>query len=170
MSFIYLYTGEAAGKTTSTLGVALRMIAHNKKVIIIQFMKGKKDIGEIMIKDKLGENYEIHQFGREGWVDLKNPSEEDKNLAAKGLEFAKESLKKEPDLLILDEINIAVATGLLNVNAVLDALKEIPEKTHVYMTGRYAPKELIERADYAIELKQIKMPSEMPPPHMGIEY
>ncbi len=158
MGSIYLYTGNGAGKTTAALGLALRSVGHEHKVVIVQFMKGRKDIGEYKIQEKLAPYYEIHQFGREGFVDLKNPAKEDIEIAQKGLEFAKESLKKEPDVLILDEINIAVAINLLKVSDVLELINNIPEKTVVVLTGRHAPKEFIERSDFINEINDIKHP------------
>ncbi len=101
MPNIYLWTGHGAGKTTSALGVALRCIGHKQKVVVIQFMKGRKDIGEYKIKNKLKPYHEIYQFGRKGFVNLKKPSEEDKNMAKKALEFAKKKLKEKPHLIIL---------------------------------------------------------------------
>jgi len=63
MGYIYLYTGTGAGKTTNALGLALRSMGHERKVVIIQFLKWRKDIGEYKIKDKLRHYYEIYQFG-----------------------------------------------------------------------------------------------------------
>lgn len=156
---IYLWTGSGAGKTTSALGTALRAIGHGKKVVIIQFMKKREDIGEYKIKDRLYPLYEIYQFGRREWIDLKSPSEEDKKLAKRGLEFAKKiMLEKKPFLLILDEINLAVATGLLSLKEVLSFLDMVPKEVTVYLTGRHAPKALIDRADFATEIVPIKHP------------
>lgn len=155
---IYLWTGNGWGKTTSALGVALRAIGHGKRVVIIQFMKGRKDIGEYKVRKRLKPNYEIYQFGRRGWVDLKNPSKKDKELAHQGLEFAKKIVKTKPFLLILDEINLAVAVGLLSLKEVLEFLDSIPKTITVYLTGRYAPKELMNRADYVTEITAIKHP------------
>jgi cob(I)alamin adenosyltransferase len=155
---LYVYTGEGGGKTTAALGLALRSVGHGHKVVIVQFMKGRKDIGEWKIARRLAPQYEIHQFGREGFVDLKNPSEEDKQLAKKGLEFAREVAFRKPNLLILDELNLAVAVGLLKLEEVMKLLDEIPKEVVVVVTGRYAPKELIDRADFANEVKDVKHP------------
>jgi cob(I)alamin adenosyltransferase len=156
---IYLWTGDGAGKTTSALGVALRAVAHNKKVVIIQFMKGRKNVGEYYIKGRLGKNYEIHQFGRSGWVNMKNPSDEDKYLAFQGLEFAQYVVKKKrPFLLILDEINLALSTGLLHIDDVLYFLKRVPKSTNVYLIGRNAPYELRNWADFVNEVVLVKQP------------
>jgi cob(I)alamin adenosyltransferase len=166
---VYLWTGEGAGKTTSALGVALRQAGHRHKTIIIQFMKGRKDIGEYKIRDKLRPYYEIYQFGTRAWVSIKNPSEKDKAYAQKGLEFAYKCLKKKPHLLILDEINLAVAVGLLKSKQVIDFLDKVPAKTSVYMTGRRAPNSLIKRADFATRFTTIKQPRKMIA-RKGIEY
>ncbi|MBW2999366.1 cob(I)yrinic acid a,c-diamide adenosyltransferase [Candidatus Woesearchaeota archaeon] len=167
---VYLWTGPGWGKTTSALGVAMRCLGHGFKVIVIQFMKGRKDkIGEYRVKKLLGKKYEIHQFGRTGWVKLKKPSETDKKLAQKGLEFARKAAKKKPFLLILDEINLAVSAGLLNEKEVLDFLDEIPPKVHVYLTGRKATKKLISRANYVNVINMKKGPKRLTG-EKGIDY
>jgi len=133
-------------------------------------MKGRKDIGEYMAAPRLAPELEMAQFGRTGFVDLKNPSAEDIALAEKGLEYAKEALKKKPDTLILDEINLAAGAGLLDKNEVLSFLKYIPAETIVILTGRNAPKEFIDYADYVVELKDVKRPEKERPPRKGFEY
>lgn len=155
---IHLYTGEGEGKTTTALGLALRAVGHGYKIIIIQFMKGRKNTGEYLIKERLAPEYEIYQFGKQEFVNLENPSEEDKKLAQEGLEFARKSLRKKPRLLILDEINLAIAIGLIELRAVLELLEEIPNETVVVLTGRRAPKELIKVADLVTEMREIKHP------------
>jgi len=157
---IYLYTGEGAGKTTSALGLALRVLGHGYNAVIIQFMKARKDTGEYRIRKKL-RGYEIYQFGLRHWVNLKNPSEQDKALARKGLEKAEQSLKRKPFLLVLDEINLAVAVGLLDVKDVIALLDKKPKRTNIVLTGRRAPKELIAKADFAHELCVIKSSRKM---------
>lgn len=166
---VYLWTGLGWGKTTSALGAALRCIGHGYKVIIIQFMKGRKDVGEYKIKRFFGKNYDIHQFGRKGWVNLSKPSRQDKILAKKGLEAAKIAAKKKPFLLFLDEINLAVAIKLLDDKEVLEFLDEIPTKVHVYMTGRHATPKLIKRADYVNEVVMKKGPKKLTG-EKGIDY
>jgi cob(I)alamin adenosyltransferase len=162
MGHIYLYTGTGAGKTTNALGLALRSIGHKHTVIIIQFLKWWKNTGEYKIQKMLAPYYEIYQFGRKDWIGLSNLGDEDKKLTQKALGFAKKIAKeKKPDLLILDEINLALHCQLLNAKEVLEFLDEIPETTDVVLTGRYAPKELFERADFVNEVKDIKYPREM---------
>jgi cob(I)alamin adenosyltransferase len=167
---VLVYTGNGGGKTAASLGLALRGVGHGKKVVMVQFMKGREDIGEYLAKERLAPELVMRQFGRKGWIDLKNPSTEDKELAEKGLEYAKESLKNKPDTLILDEINLAAAIGVLDVTKVLSFLKYIPPETIVILTGRNAPPEFIEYADYVVELKDVKRPAKENPPRKGFEY
>lgn len=170
MGYVYLYTGTGGGKTANALGLALRSVGHNHKVVIIQFMKWWKNTGEYKIRKKLQPYYEIYQFGRKGWIGLDNLGEEDKKLTKKGLEFAKKIVsKKKPYLLVLDEINLALHCKLLELSEVLEFLKTLPEKTDVILTGRYAPKKLVERADFVTEVKDVKHPEEIPTTK-GIQY
>lgn len=166
---IFLYTGTGTGKTTNALGLALRCVGHGLKVIIIQFLKGRREIGEFKVSSRLSPEYEIHQFGREEFIDLFNPTEVDKELAKRGLEFAREAIKRKPHLLVLDEINLAVAAGLIRVEEVLNLLDEIPHETDVVLTGRYAPPELINRADVVTVITDVKYPKE-PYTRIGITY
>jgi cob(I)alamin adenosyltransferase len=172
LGYVYLYTGTGGGKTANALGLALRSVGHGKKVVIIQFFKWRKDIGEYMIRQKLAPLYEIHQFGRPVWLGKEEKIQEfgedkfevesvkniDKELARKGLDFAKKVLRKKPHLLVLDEINLAVHWSLLDVKDVLELLDGVPNETTVVMTGRYAKQELIDRADFVNFIQDTKMP------------
>lgn len=169
-ALVYLWTGEGWGKSTSAFGAALRAVGHGYKVVIIQFMKGRKDeIGEYRIRGKLAPLYEIRQFGRKGFVNLENPSPEDKQLARVGFEAAKEAAKKEPFLLVLDEINLAVAVGLLDEKEVIEFLDAVPPSVHVYLTGRRATKGLLARADCVNRIVMIKGPKKLAG-ERGIDY
>lgn len=186
MGHVYLYTGKGGGKTTNALGLALRSVGHKRKVIIIQFLKYWKNTGEYKIRKKLKPWYEIYQFGRPGWFEKRSDkkiykfgkmkfrvrilSELDRMLAEKAIDFAERiTKKKKPNLLILDEINLAIHWGLLKVGRVINFLDKLPKKTDVVLTGRYAPKELIARADFVNEIKEIKTPKEFKPTR-GIQY
>ena len=156
---IYIYTGSGEGKTVAALGLALRALGHGKKVVVFQFLKGRKDIGEYKIRKKLGPRFKIYQFGRKEFIDLKKPSSYDIKLAEAGLNFAKAELRKKPDLLILDEVNLAAASKLLKIKEVLDLLKKAPAKTTVVLTGRSAPKEFKDMASLVSEIKEVKYPA-----------
>jgi cob(I)alamin adenosyltransferase len=167
---VYLWTGQGWGKTTSALGVAVRAIGHGYNAVIIQFMKGWGDaIGEYRIRKKLSPLYEIYQFGTKEWINTKKPSAKDKQLAKKALEFAKKKAKEKPFLLILDEINFACAIGLVKTSDVIRFLDTIPPQVHVYLTGRYAPPELVWRADYVNEIVMVKGPKKLKG-EKGIDY
>jgi cob(I)alamin adenosyltransferase len=167
---IYLWTGEGAGKTTSALGVALRCAGHGLKVIVIQFMKGRKNIGEYKIMEKLKPYYKVYQFGSPSFIrPINKPSKNDKELAAKGLEFAGKAAKKKPRLLILDEINLACAIGLVKTDDVIDLVKRCSKYTIVYLTGRKAPSKLKQIADFVNEIRPVKAPKKYPV-RKGIEF
>ncbi len=172
MGSIILYTGNGGGKTIASLGLAMRAVGHKQRVVIIQFMKGWKNVGEFKIQRRLKPNYEIYQFGRPSFVNPKKVEKLDAELAEKGLKFARKILKqrKKPSLLILDELNIAVAFKLLKLGEVLKFLGKIPKRTNIVLTGRYAPRKLINFADYAIELKDLRRPKKPMAARAGIEY
>jgi cob(I)alamin adenosyltransferase len=162
MGYVYLYTGTGAGKTANALGLALRSVGHRRKVVVIQFLKWWKKTGEYKIRRMLSPYYEIYQFGRKGWHGLGNLGQEDKRLAHEALKFAEKIVEeKKPHLLVLDEINLALHCKLLEVKEVLGFLDKIPKKTDVVLTGRFAPKELIDRAEFVNEIIDVKHPKEM---------
>jgi cob(I)alamin adenosyltransferase len=170
MGYVYLYTGLGAGKTANALGLALRSVGHKRKVIIIQFLKWWKNTGEYKIQNMLAPYYEIYQFGRKGWVGLGTLGDADRKLARKGLEFAEKVVKeKKPQLLVLDEINLALYCNLLDLPEVIAFLNRMPKKTDVVLTGRYAPQELVDRADFVNEIVAVKYPKEMVTTQ-GIQY
>jgi cob(I)alamin adenosyltransferase len=173
MGYIYLYTGNGGGKTANALGLALRTAGHNKKSVIIQFFKWRKDTGEYLIKDKLDDLYEIYLFGREAWLgkedkitefggekfQVEGVTDRDRELAENGIAFAAKIMQeKKPHLLVLDEINLAVDWKMIDIGKVLELLNAIPIETTVVMTGRCAPKELIDRADFVNVIEEVKMP------------
>ena len=172
MGYVYLYVGTGGGKTANALGLALRSVGHNKRVVIIQFLKWKKDIGEMLVREKLKPYYEIYQFGREAWLGEKDATAEfggkefhvegvksdDKALAKRALDFAAKVMKEKPHLLVLDEINLVTQWKMLEIKDVLKLLENVPAETTVVMTGRLAPKELIDRADFVNIVQEVKMP------------
>ncbi len=153
---IQIYTGDGKGKTTAALGLALRAIGHGKKVIMIQFMKGKINYGELK-SAKLLKNFKIEQYGRPDFVDKDRPAKIDIELARKGFERAKEIIKgKKYDIVILDELNVAVDYGLIPVKEVVELFKKIPKKMEIVITGRYMPDEFKEYADLISEVLEVK--------------
>jgi cob(I)alamin adenosyltransferase len=168
MGYIYLWTGEGGGKTTNALGLALRSLGHGHRVVIIQFMKWWANTGECLFqwnKENMLNHYKylLIQVGRKGWHGLEKLNEEDIELAHKGLEMVKIVLTapNPPNLLVLDEINLAVSSGLLTDSEVLEVLKVIPKKTNIVMTGRNAPETFISRVDFVNVITCTKMPKEL---------
>ncbi len=153
---IQVYTGNGKGKTTAALGLAIRALGHGKKVIMIQFMKGKINYGELKMAKKL-RNFKIEQYGRPDFVDRDNPSKIDCQLARQGFDRAKQVVKdREYDMVILDELNVAVDYGLVSVKEVLELINKTPKKIELIITGRYMPEEFKQRVDLVSEIVEVK--------------
>lgn len=152
--YIQVYTGNGKGKTTAALGISLRALCAGNKVFFGQFMKGQ-DYSE-KIACQLLQGFTLEQFGSPTFING-TPTEKDISDAKAGLARMKEVLSSgEYDLVVFDEINTALYFNLLSVDEVLALLGHKPEKTEVILTGRYAPQELIDRADLCTEMKEIK--------------
>ncbi len=152
--YIHIYTGNGKGKTTAAFGLAIRAALSGKKVFIGQFVKDMK-YNETKIENYLS-NIKIRQLGR-GCFIYEAPADTDKDIAKKSLEECRVLLSSgEYDLVILDEINIALYYKLFEVSDVVSVLRNKSEKTEVVLTGRYAPEELIEMADLVTEMREIK--------------
>jgi cob(I)alamin adenosyltransferase len=153
---IFVYTGNGKGKTTAAMGQALRAVGHGFKVLVLQFMKGRK-YGEALAAEKYIPELTIYQCGLDSFVMRNNPAPVDIDMAQQGLKMAKEALTSgEYHLVILDEINIAMDFGLIAVDDVVDAIKGKALATDLILTGRYAPPEIIELADTVSEIHEIK--------------
>ena len=155
--FIQCYTGEGKGKTTAALGLALRAAGHNKKIIIFQFMKGQINYGELESVKKLYPNIKIIQCGRKEFVSKEKPEEIDIKLAKDCWNKAKKTIFSNTyDIIVLDELNVALDFKLLQIDEVISTLKNRPENVEIIVTGRYAPEEIIEISDLVTEMKEIK--------------
>lgn len=156
-SYVHVYTGDGKGKTTASLGLALRAVGHGMRVFIIQFMKGNIEYGELETARRLAPEMEIRQMGRETFVDREEPDPVDIKMAVEALDLASELIKKgEHDLVVLDEINVAVDFKLISVKDVLSLIEQKPEHMELVLTGRYAHKDIIEAADLVTEMKCVK--------------
>jgi len=154
---IQVYTGDGKGKTSAALGLALRAIGHGLKVLIVQFMKGNINYGEIESAKKLSPELTIKQMGRDTFVSKNQPDPIDVELAKKGLSIVKEAiLNKEYDIIILDEINVAVDYGLIPLSELLELIDSKPNTVELVLTGRNARPEVIEKADLVTEMVEIK--------------
>jgi cob(I)alamin adenosyltransferase len=155
--YIQVYTGNGKGKTTAALGLAVRAAGHGLRTEILQFMKGWIDYGELEGVKMLAPYVEIHQAGRDTFVNRKNPDPEDVRLAREGWRKAKEIvLEGKADIVVLDEINCAMDFGLLPVEEVVEVLRNKPAGMEVVLTGRGAPAAILEIADLVTEMREIK--------------
>lgn len=155
--FIHVYTGPGKGKTTAALGLGLRAIGAGFKVHMIQFMKGRR-YSELNALENIP-NFTISQYGRDEFVSKENPKQIDIDLAKKGYLHAKNVIKNgKYDLIILDEINVAVEYNLIHIEDLMKLIKEKPEKLELVLTGRYAHPEIIKIADVVTEMLEIKHP------------
>ena len=151
---IHIYTGNGKGKTTAALGLSLRAICAGKKVFFGQFVKGM-DYSELKAMEYLP-GFKMEQFGRDCFI-FNEPKEEDILVAKEGLEYCKNIIEKgEYDLVVLDELNIALYYMLFSIEEVIETIKAKDDKVELVITGRYAPEELVELADLVTEMKEIK--------------
>jgi cob(I)alamin adenosyltransferase len=155
---VEVYTGTGRGKTTAAIGLAFRAVGHGLRVHIIQFMKGDEGYGEFK-SCRAHPNIDIEQFGRKEFVNPQEPSTVDMELAAKALARSREVLSGgEVDVVILDELNVAVGFNLVRVEDVMELLDMRPSHVELVITGRMAPQELLDRADLVTEMREIKHP------------
>ncbi len=153
---VQVYTGNGKGKTTAAFGLALRALGHGKKVGIVQFMKGDRNYGEFHAIQTFN-NVTISMEGKDCFVDRDNPSQEDEDMAQEGLNKADKMITSNDfDLIILDEINVAIFYNLVTVNQVVNLINKKPKKLELVLTGRYARQEIIEMADLVSEIQEIK--------------
>lgn len=153
---VQIYTGEGKGKTTAALGLALRALGRNLKVYMLQFLKGE-DTGELHAGRLFGDKFVIEQTGLKGFIHRDRISPEDIHQAREALKRAGEIIScGKYDLVILDEIIVALYFELISLHEVIQLLKAKSPHVEVILTGRYAPPELIEIADLVTEMKNIK--------------
>ena len=181
---VHVYTGTGKGKTTSSLGLALRAVGHNLRVCMIQFLKSG-DTGELFAVERYVPNIKIVQCGKEafdekqlkifGFEDVEEkrhdnklteeevyvflPDEEEREACRRGLELAKKIVMSGTiDVVILDEINCVMDKKLVSVDEVLDLIKHKPRHVELILTGRGAPEEILDVADYVSEIRRVKHP------------
>ena len=165
---IQVYTGDGKGKTTAALGIAIRAAGHGMRVGFIQFLKSEP-CGEHLFVSR----YHPFDIVQTGTGDNFTKSREELNEEAqRTLAYAEEQmLSGRYDLLILDEIFVAIHKGLITTEQVLDLLDKKPESVELVLTGRYAPTEVVERVDLVTEMRMIKHPfNQGIAARRGIEY
>lgn len=159
--YIQVYTGNGKGKTTASLGLAMRALGRCWKVLIIMFTKGGDDYGELNsfrnLSPEISKNLTIVQAGLDRIVYEQNKNADDEAEIKKGWELAKKAIQNdEYNLIILDEANIAIDLGLIDLDEVVEVLKNKPEDMEIVLTGRNANEKIIELAHLVSEIKPIK--------------
>ena len=158
---VQVYTGEGKGKTTAAIGQALRARGRGYKVLLVQFLKGKKGSGEISTLEELG--VKVICKGKHLGLSLNRIAEDERRRVREKWNNFLDKIHEEVlaggyDLLILDEINVACHYGLLDENKLLKFIKEKPDGLEIILTGRYASPPLIKTAHLVSEVKKIKHP------------
>ncbi|HIS83666.1 cob(I)yrinic acid a,c-diamide adenosyltransferase [bacterium] len=159
--YIQVYTGNGKGKTTASLGLAMRALGRCWKVLIIMFTKGGDDYGELNsfrnLSPEISKNLTIVQAGLDRIVYEQNKNADDEAEIKKGWELAKKAIQNdEYNLIILDEANIAIDLGLIDLDEVVEVLKNKPEDMEIVLTGRNANEKIIDLAHLVSEIKPIK--------------
>jgi len=158
---VIVYTGNGKGKTTASLGVALRAVGHGLKVCMVQFIKGEWHYGELNSLKKLEPDFELIVAGKGfiGIIDDDHAFEEHVRAAKTALDIVEQKISLDIfDIIILDEINYAVHLGLLNLDDVMKIVRNRPKHLSLILTGNYACEEIILLADLVTEMKEIKHP------------
>ena len=155
---IHVYTGDGKGKTTAALGLALRAAGHGWRTYIGQFMKGQ-NYGELKAAHMLDGLLTIEQFGRPTFIHVGEATPKDVHLAREGLAAARQAmLSGEYQIVVLDEVNVALYFQLLTAQDVLAVIDEKPKDVELVLTGRRVPEEILACADYVTEMQERKHP------------
>ncbi|OPL14622.1 MAG: cob(I)yrinic acid a,c-diamide adenosyltransferase [delta proteobacterium MLS_D] len=153
---VMVITGDGKGKTIAAFGQALRAAGHGYRIFVVQFMKGR-DYGEYLAVEQYLPMIIIRRSGLDSFVKRGSPSPEDIELARRGFELAREAvMSDEYDMVILDEINVAVDYSLVALEDVITLIKDKPPAVDLVLTGRYAADAIIKLADTVSEVRDIK--------------
>ena len=168
---VQIFTGDGKGKTTAAIGAVIRALGHGLKVYIVYFMKGDYPYGERSILSQLP-NVTMESFGSSDFIDPANIKPEEKEQAKRALAAAREAmLSGSYDVIVLDEVNLAAAWNLVELEEVLKLIEDKPQGVELILTGRRADSRLVKSADLVTEMLKIKHPyDEGVVAREGIEY
>jgi len=168
---VQVYTGNGKGKTSAAFGSVLRAVGRGLRVYVIQFIKGGFDYGELYVVKRIP-RLKLAAFGRGKFIMETPPSKKDVQLAREAFEFAKNTVDSgRYDIVVLDEINVVLSLRMIGVDEVIQLIKNKPKHVELILTGRNAPKEIIEAADLVTEMREVRHPyAHGVPPRKGIEY
>jgi cob(I)alamin adenosyltransferase len=154
---ILVITGNGKGKTTTALGLALQAISCGRKVFMIQFLKSPDTSGEHLSGLLLAPYFVIKSMGKKGFITRRGCDPLDTFMAKIALEAARDRMMSGSyDVIILDEINVAVYFNLIRIDELLEFINSKPEKVELILTGRYAAQEVIQRADLVKEMRNVR--------------
>lgn len=170
---VHIYTGDGKGKTTAAVGLGIRAWGRGKKVLMVQFLKGMES-GELIAISKLNSNFIINpgkSIGKFTWEMNEEELQKAATLQKEQFDYALKEMKTNKwDVLILDEIMAAITIKMIPLEDVLELIRCKPDKLEIVMTGRNAPDELIQVADYVSDIREVKHPfSKGIPARRGIE-
>jgi cob(I)alamin adenosyltransferase len=166
---VQVYTGEGKGKTTAALGLALRACGSGLKVCLVQFAKGRPS-GELAALARFSDLVTVRRYGREGFI-RGEPNPEDRELARSGWREARRAAGSGCDVLILDEIGIALHYGLVDAAELLALVRDKPAGLELVLTGRRMPAEILQAADLVTEMREVKhYHARNVPARRGIEF
>ena len=159
--YIQVYTGDGKGKTTASLGLAMRALGRDWKVLIVMFTKGGNDYGELnsfrQLSEKIADNLTIVQAGLDRVIYKSNECEKDHKKIKQGWNLVKKAVKNdEYQLIIMDEANIAIDMGILDVDEVIKVLKSKPDEMEIVLTGRNAHPKIIDIAHLVSRIEPVK--------------
>lgn len=155
---IIVNTGNGKGKTTAALGMVMRSLGHGYKVAIVQFIKGAWEPAEKAVLSKWSDQLEFHAMGEGFTWDTQDRERDIEKANAAWTTSLEYIINPEYRLVLLDEVNIALKLGYLDVETVIEGLARKPEDSHVILTGRGAPEQLIAIADLVTEMSLVKHP------------
>lgn len=154
---IQVYTGNGKGKTTAALGQCFRAAGHGLRSIFFFFMKGFIEYGELTAAEKMGDLISVVQCGRASFVDKNNPDPIDIRMATEGFSKARKAVESgEYDIIVLDELCVALDFNLVQIDDVLTLIKNVPDNLELIITGRYCPDKILDQADLITEMKEVK--------------
>lgn len=156
-----VYTGNGKGKTTAALGIALRAAGYQKRISMIQFIKGSWHYGEMDSSKRLEPEFEMVAVGKGfvGIIDDKSPKEVHRRVAQEAVKISRQKITSgNYDIVILDEVNYAVNLGLVSVSDVLDLIRTKPKSVDLILTGNYAKDQIVQEADLVTEMREVKHP------------
>jgi len=168
---VHIFTGNGKGKTTAALGTILRAVGHGLKVYIVFFMKGDYPYGERKTLSQLP-NVTVDSFGSMEFCNPKRVKPEEIEQAKQALAAARKAmLSGNYDLVVLDEVDVAIAFDLIKLDEIIKLIQDKPSNVELILTGRYADSKLIEMADLVTEMVKIKHPFDKGiKARKGIEY